>query len=73
MLYFVFVGGMIAGFIFALMIKDNTKTYGIMLIDHKNELCSVRMTSKELIDSRVKKVILEVDHNANLSREEQVL
>ena len=72
MLYFVFVGGLIAGFIFALMLRDNTKTYGIMLVDHKNELCKVQITSKDLLDRRTKKVILKIKET-DLSREEQVL
>lgn len=73
MIYFVFVGGMIAGFIFALMIKDNTKTYGVMLVDHNSQACKAHITSKDLLDTRIKKVILEVDHNADFSREEQGL
>lgn len=69
----IFIGGVLVGFIFTVLIRDNTKTYGIMLVDHKNELCKVHITSEDLLKSRVKKVILKIDHNADLSREEQGL
>ncbi len=68
-----FLGGVFVGFIFTILIKDNTKTYGIMLVDHENKLCKVHVTSNDLVDHRTKKVVLKVDHNANLSREEQGL
>ena len=71
------IGGYIIGSIITLLyltIHDkHEKISGVIQVDAKNNLCKVMITSKELSDSRVKKAIFLVDHEVDLSREEQSL
>lgn len=66
-----FIGGVVLSTI--VYISINRKTYGIIEVDHKNNLCVARVTSNDLAERRPKKVMFKVNHNANLSREEHML
>lgn len=68
-----FLGGVIVGTIVTIIFRSNTKTYGVIRVDHNIEACFIEMNSKELTDRKIKKAVFDVDHNANLSREEQGL
>ena len=68
-----FVGGVITGSIITLFFKNSGKTYGVIKVDHENELCSVHVTSEELLNHKNKKAIFIIDHSSHLSREEQTL
>lgn len=66
-----FIGGVVISTIVHIAI--NRKIYGVIDVDHKNNLCVARVTSNDLAERRPKKVMFKVNHNANLSREEQLL
>ena len=72
-----FLGGVLIGGILAILILDianrRQKIDGIIDVDHTNNLCQAHITSTELSNPKVKTAIFVVNHNANLSREEQGL
>lgn len=70
-----FIGGVVLSTIvyIVIYIRTNRKTYGIIDIDHKHELCGARVTSSDLYNRNLQKATFKVNHNANLSREEQLL
>lgn len=68
-----FIGGAIVGTICTLIFNDSHKTCGLIKIDHNDNTCQVVLTSDELANRKIKKVIFTIDHEADLSREEQVL
>ena len=70
-----FIGGVGLSTIVYILIHlcNNHKIYGVIEVDHRNNLCVARLTSNDLAERRPKKVMFKVNHNANLSREEQVL
>ena len=65
----IFIGGVFVGFITNMLLNRNSKIYGVIRVDHKNELCSVCITSKDLEDRRTKIAVLTIEHDANISRE----
>lgn len=71
---FVFLGiGIIIG-IAAYKIYDMLMIInGILDVDHKKQLCRVRLVSGELTNTKRKKVVFIVNHNADIPREEQGL
>ena len=71
---FIFVtGGMIIGFVVGRIIERRNKIHGIVEVDHDTQQCIFRITSDELSNRKAKKVMFAIDHNAKISREEQVL
>lgn len=48
-------------------------TSGHIDVDPKTEQCRVHLNSADLSNSNIKKVILKVNHNADISREEHTL
>ena len=44
-------------------------TFGVLKIDHKHHLCCVQLEEKDCTKITKKKVVLKVDHNANLSQD----
>lgn len=69
----IFAGGIVAGIAMTKLFEYRKKTLGIIDVDHHNGLCNVRLTSSELEKRSVKKAVFDINHNANLSREEHIL
>lgn len=67
------IGGFIAGFVYTFIYDITHKTCGIIHIDHDTEQLLVQITSDELSNRKVKKVVFTVNHDAEISREEQIL
>lgn len=69
----IFLGGVILGFIFSKFSKRQEKTYGFIDVDHETGLCRVRITSGELSNHKTRKAMFRINHDANISREDQGL
>lgn len=67
------IGGFMGGFIFAWIDDVLHKTCGVIDVDHNTEQCKVRITSNEISNRKNKKVSFKVNHDAKISREEQML
>ena len=65
--------GAVIGSVIEKLMKKHTKTHGVIDVDHNTEQCKIRITSAELSDRRTKKAIFTINHDAKISREEQVL
>lgn len=72
-----FLGGGVLGSLLTIIIVGfrikNMKIDGVIDVDAPNNLCQVHIISTELSDPKVKTAVFMVNHNANLSREEQIL
>lgn len=70
-----FSGGIFCGIVILLiflMIRNRyNRVAGIMEVDEKNNLCKIIVTSKELSNIKTKIAIFKIEHNVDLSREEQ--
>lgn len=69
----IYLLAMIGGFIIGFVINNSKKIHGIIDVDHKNQACSIRVTSEDLINRKNKKAVFLINHEATLSREEQIL
>ena len=56
--FIIFIGGVIVGSIVTTIIKSRYRTCGIVDVDHRIESCSFRVTSDDLANRKIKKVIL---------------
>lgn len=65
--------GILLGSIITYFINISKSSYGFIDVDHKTNMCNVHVTSDELADRKNKKVIFKINHDANISREEQIL
>lgn len=67
MLFLYLLGGFISGSICTLFIIHifnlRTKTVGILDVDTQTKLCRIRMTSDEVANPQIKKVLLTVKHD----------
>lgn len=68
-----FVLGAITGFIISIIFKTRSKTYGVIEVDHNTQQCKFRITSADLSNRGTKKAIFKVNHDVQISREEQIL
>ena len=68
-----FIGGLIAMYISYKKIWLADNVYGTIDIDHDNNLVRVSVDANEIAKTNKKEVILKVDHNAVISREEHTL
>lgn len=74
MMDFIFItGGALAGVIIGRLIEKRNKIHGVIDVDHHTNQCKIRITSEELANPKTKKVIFAVNHDAVISREEQIL
>lgn len=69
----IFIGGVALGIISVTLFKRKDKIYGIVEVDHSTEMCKFRITSDELSNRKNKKAVFKIEHEANISREEQGL
>ena len=67
------IGGAIGGIIYQIIRTNKHRICGFIDVDHTNGMCKVRITSDELDNRKVKKVVFNVNHDAKISREEQSL
>ena len=71
---FIFLAiGFALGCIVTLLINSRCKIYGVIEVDHNTEQCRFRITSDELSDRRSKKAVFVINHDVEISREEQGL
>lgn len=68
-----FIGGVISGIIFTLICKSRERIHGIVHIDHKTEQCIFSLTSAQLSDPKKKVAVFLINHDAEISRDEQSL
>ena len=71
--YLFLAGGIILGIIMTLIYKSREKIDGIVHVDHNTEQCVFSLTSNELSNRNKKIAVFVINHNANISREEQGL
>lgn len=67
------IGGFLGGFIYAMVFDILHSTRGVIEVDHRNETCQVRLTSGDLKNRRNTRAVFKINHNADLSRDEQGL
>ncbi len=71
---FIFLaGGVIGGFILSKLIRRHSKICGVIDVDHRTEMCKVRITSADLSNRKSKTAVFKINHDAIISREEQTL
>ena len=68
-----FIGGVILGVVITLIYRSRERIHGIVHVDHNTEQCMFSVTSNELSNRNKKIVVFLINHNAELSREEQGL
>lgn len=67
-----FLGGAILGLLVSIILETR-KTHGIIEVDHDTKQCKIHMISEDLLSRKTKKAIFVIDHDAAISREEQIL
>ena len=68
-----FVLGIVVGIIFMNMKHKNEIIHGIVHVDHKTESCIFSITSNQLADTSKKLAVFVINHDAQISQEEQTL
>lgn len=68
-----FIGGVVLGVILTVIYKNREIVHGIIYVDHRTEQCKVNIRSAELSNTKKKIAVFVIDHNAEISREEQSL
>ena len=71
--FIILIIGIVIGVVAYKVIDMLTIIDGILDVDHKTQLCRVRLTSNDLNNTTRKKVVFLVNHKAEISREEQGL
>ena len=71
--YLYFVVGWILGAIFIAIKRSRERIHGIVHVDHNTEQCIFNITSDQLSNRNKKIAVFLIDHNANISRDEQSL
>ena len=65
--------GTIIGAILEAVISCKDKIYGFIDVDQHTGMCKIRISSEEIANRKNKKAIFIINHDANISREEQSL
>lgn len=73
MIIFTSIFSFLFGFIFSLLFKRSKEIHGFIDHDKTNDLCRIKMTSNEIRKLNKKYAILKINHNAEISRDEQTL
>ena len=69
-----FLGGVIVGVSCTMIFKkDKNDVKGIIDIDHDNNFCRIRMISKDVVDNKKIEAKFALNHDFDVSREEQIL
>ena len=69
----IFLGGVILGVICTLIYRNRERIHGIVHIDHNTEQCVFSITSNQLANRKNKIAVFMINHDAEISREEQSL
>ena len=67
------IGGAVGGILIGLIIEKHSKICGVIDVDHRTEMCKVRITSADLSNRKSKTAVFKINHDAIISREEQTL
>lgn len=67
-MFYAYLGGVLIGSILMRIIMGFRETYGELLIDPNNDTCQIKMSTEKVITKRTRRVILVVNHNADLSQ-----
>lgn len=68
-----FIIGFTIGIIFITLFKQIKEIHGLIDIDRITGLCRFRITSDKLANPRKKYAIFKINHDAEISRDEQFL
>lgn len=68
-----FIGGVVLGIVIMLIHRSRERIHGIVHIDHNTEQCIFSITSDQLSNRKNKIAVFMINHNADISREEQGL
>lgn len=60
------LGGFLGGFVFAFLNDVINSTYGIITVDHENNLCRVQITNEDLNNRKTKRAVFKVEHSEKL-------
>lgn len=66
--YLLFLGGVLFGAIISNILMYGFTTFGYLRIDHEHQLCQVQLDEMDCTKFHKRKVVLEIDHKANLSQ-----
>lgn len=69
----IFIGGVILGIIGTLIFRSRERIHGKIHIDHKTEQCIFQITSDEVNNRNKKIAVFYINHDADISRDEQTL
>ena len=67
------IGGVILGIVLTKLFKRNNTIYGTIDVEEYSGLCRFRINDAGLVDRKVKKATFLVNHDVNISRDEQSL
>ena len=68
-----FIGGVIVGILAMYIYTRRERIHGVIHLDHNTQQCLINITSDELSNPKKKIAVFMIDHNAEISREEQGL
>ena len=69
----IFIGGIVVGILLTKIFSPSYKICGSVEVDERNGLCKVHVTDEGLSDRSISKALFTINHDANISREEQTL
>ena len=67
-MFYAYLGGVLIGSILMRIRMGFRETHGELLIDPNNDTCQIKMSTEKVITKRTRRVILVVNHNADLSQ-----
>lgn len=67
------IAGIIIGIIAMKILQRNERIHGIVHVDHNTEQCIFSINSDQLTNRDKKIAVFVINHNADISREEQSL
>lgn len=67
------IGGVILGLIISRIFRNRERIHGVVHVDHQTEQCVFSLTSDELLNRDKKIAVFVINHDADISREEQGL
>jgi hypothetical protein len=73
MVFIFFIGGVILGVIGTLIYRSRERIHGVVHIDHKTKQCTCNLISDEVMNVKKKIAVFIINHQAEISREEQGL
>ena len=68
MIYLAFIGGFVLGTILANVLRNEHTSFGVFQIDPREDTCHVCLNTEDVIKSKKKKIVLRIEHDADLSQ-----